>query len=62
MSACWDAGARSKGHERLCDCTKADYLQQLAKIETAFGDLPLDAVTRDFLYWRGSNASKPAAR
>jgi hypothetical protein len=52
---------RSKGHERLRDRTKADYL---AKIETAFGDLPLDAlddprVTRDFLYWRGSMASSP---
>jgi len=42
------------------DRTKADYLQ--AKIETAFGDLPLDAVTRDFIYWRGSNASKLAVR
>jgi len=51
--------------ERLRDRTKADYLQ--AKIETACGDLPLDAlddprVTRDFLDWRGSNSSKPAAR
>ena len=35
-------GAGPRANERLRDRTKADYLQ--AKIETAFGDLPLDAL------------------
>ena len=42
--------------------TQADYLKQIAKIERAFGDLPLAAlddprVTRDFLDWRDSMTS-----
>ena len=44
--------------------TQADYRKQIAKIEAAFGDLPLDAlddprVTRDFLDWRDGMASSP---
>ena len=44
--------------------TQSDYRKQIAKIESAFGDLPLDAlddprVTRDFLEWRDSMASSP---
>jgi integrase len=44
--------------------TQSDYLKQIAKIEAAFGDLPLDAlddprITNDFLEWRDSMASSP---
>jgi integrase len=44
--------------------TKFDYQKHLAKIESAFGTLPLDAledarVTKDFLAWRGSMANSP---
>jgi integrase len=44
--------------------TKSDYLKLLAKIEKAFGTLPLTAlddprVTKDFLEWRDSMASSP---
>jgi len=44
--------------------TKADYQQHIAKIEEAFGDLPIAAlddarVTRDFLDWRDSMARSP---
>ncbi|MGH6804053.1 MAG: tyrosine-type recombinase/integrase [Methyloceanibacter sp.] len=44
------------------DRTKADYLRQLAKIERAFGNLPIAAlddpkVTKDFLDWRDGMAS-----
>jgi integrase len=44
--------------------TKSDYLKHIAKIETAFGTLPLAAledarVTRDFLEWRDSMARSP---
>jgi len=44
--------------------TKADYLQHIARIENAFGDLPLTAlddarVTRDFLEWRDAMAHSP---
>jgi integrase len=46
------------------DRTKADYLKQIAKIERAFGDLPLaaldePAVTKVFLDWRDSMRSGP---
>ena len=48
----------------LRERTRADYLQQISKIESAFGDLPLDAledlrVSREFLDWRDSLASSP---
>jgi len=44
--------------------TKADYLKLIAKIEKAFGTLPLAAledprVTKDFLEWRDSMANSP---
>jgi integrase len=44
--------------------TRVDYLQHIARIETAFGDLPLAAlddarVTRDFLEWRDRMAHSP---
>jgi integrase len=44
--------------------TKSDYMKQLAKIERAFGDLPVGAldeplVTKIFLEWRDSMASSP---
>jgi integrase len=46
------------------DRTKADYMKQLAKIERAFGDLPIDAlddplVSKVFLDWRDCMASSP---
>jgi integrase len=46
------------------DRTKADYMKQLAKIERAFGDLPLAAlgdplVSKVFLDWRDGMASSP---
>jgi integrase len=46
------------------DRTKDDYMKQLAKIERAFGDLPLDAlddplVSKVFLDWRDGMASSP---
>jgi integrase len=46
------------------DRTKADYMKQLAKIERAFGDLPIAAldeprVTKVFLDWRDRMASSP---
>jgi integrase len=47
----------SKEFEGLRERTKSDYLKQIAKIERAFGDLPLAAlndpkVTKEFLSWR----------
>jgi integrase len=44
--------------------TKADYIQHIAKIEQAFGTLPIAAlddprVTRDFIDWRDSMANSP---
>jgi integrase len=44
--------------------TREDYLKQIKKIETEFGDLPLAAlddarVTKDFLDWRDSMANSP---
>jgi integrase len=44
--------------------SQSDYLQQIAKIEEKFGDLPLSAlddvrVTRDFLEWRDGMAGSP---
>jgi integrase len=44
--------------------SKADYLQHIARIDQAFGDLPLGAlddarITRDFLEWRDSMAHSP---
>src|SRR5262245_11721666 len=47
----------SKEFDGLRERTKSDYLKQIAKIERAFGDLPLAAledpnVTKDFLSWR----------
>src|SRR6476619_7856031 len=46
------------------DRTKSDYLKQIAKIERAFGDLPIAAlddagVTKEFLDWRDSMSSSP---
>jgi hypothetical protein len=46
------------------DRTKSDYMKQLAKIERAFGDLPLAAlddplVSKVFLDWRDGMASSP---
>jgi integrase len=46
------------------DRTQADYRKQIAKIEEAFGDLPLAAladprVTKDLPDWRDSMASSP---
>ena len=46
------------------DRTRADYLKQIAKIERAFGDLPVAAlndpgVTKDFLDWRDRMSSSP---
>ena len=54
----------SQDFKKLRPRTQADYLQQLARIETAFGDLPLAAledarVTRDFLEWRDGMAGSP---
>jgi len=48
----------------VADRTRVDYLKQIVKIETAFGDLPVAAledprVTRDFLSWRDAMASSP---
>jgi integrase len=48
----------------LSERSRADYLQQIAKIEEKFGTLPLAAlddtrVTRDFLEWRDSMARSP---
>jgi integrase len=50
--------------KRLRERTAADYLKQIAKIEPAFGDMPIEAlndprVSRDFLKWRDSMASSP---
>jgi integrase len=47
----------SKEFGGLRERTKSDYLKQIAKIEQAFGDLPLAAledvrVTKEFLNWR----------
>jgi integrase len=44
--------------------TKSDYLKHIAKIEKAFGTLPLEAledarVTKDFLEWRDGMANSP---
>jgi integrase len=44
--------------------TKSDYLQHVARIEQAFGDMPLAAledarVTRDFIEWRDGMAHSP---
>lgn len=46
------------------DRTKADYHKQIAKIEVAFGDLPMAAlddprITREFLDWRDKMANSP---
>lgn len=54
----------SQDFQALQPRTKADYLQHIARIETAFGDLPLAAlddarVTRDFLEWRDGMAHSP---
>ena len=54
----------SADFDKLRDRTKHDYLQQIAKIEVKFGDLPLSAlddarVTRDFLEWRDEMAASP---
>ena len=54
----------SADFDKLRDRTKHDYLQQIAKIEVQFGDLPLSAlddarVTRDFLEWRDEMAASP---
>jgi integrase len=54
----------SQDFQGLRASTKVDYLQHMAKIEEAFGDLPLAAledarVTRDFLEWRDSMAHSP---
>lgn len=48
----------------LRERTRADYLKQIAKIEAAFGDLPLAAlddprVTKDLLDWRDGMRSSP---
>lgn len=47
----------------LADATRKDYLKQIAKIEAAFGDLPLSAVRdpavrADFLDWRDDLAKR----
>ena len=52
----------SKDFDSLRDRTKADYQKQIAKIEPAFGDLPLAAlndpkVTKEFLAWRDGMSS-----
>jgi integrase len=52
----------SKDFGALRDRTKADYQKQIAKIELAFGDLPLAAlndpkVTKEFLAWRDRMSS-----
>jgi integrase len=54
----------SEEFKKLRERTKSDYLKQIAKIEIAFGDLPLDAlddprVTREFFEWRDGMASSP---
>jgi integrase len=54
----------SQDFKRLRQRTASDYLKHIAKIELAFGDLPLDAlddprVSRDLLDWRDSMASSP---
>ena len=48
----------------LAPRTKADYLQHIAKIEVAFGDMPLAAlddvrVSRDFIDWRDNMGGSP---
>lgn len=55
---------KSPDFTRLRARTRADYLQQIKRIEIAFGDLPTDAlldvrVTKDFLDWRDGLASSP---
>jgi integrase len=55
---------RSPDFDGLRDRTKLDYLKQIAKIEIAFGNLPLTAlddtrITRDFLEWRDTMAASP---
>jgi integrase len=54
----------SKDFEVLEPRTQRDYLQQLARIETKFGNLPIAAlddprVTRDFLDWRDGLSTGP---
>ncbi len=54
----------SRDFTGLRERTRADYSKQIAKIEAAFADLPLDAlddprVTRDLLSWRDGMSSKP---
>jgi integrase len=54
----------SRAFTSLRERTRADYSKQIAKIEAAFADLPLDALddprlTRVFLDWRDSMSSSP---
>ena len=56
----------SREFDGLRERTKSDYLKQIAKIERAFGDLPLAAlsdpkVTKEFLSWRDRIASAKQA-
>jgi integrase len=61
------AGFRaSKDFHDLAPRTQSDYLKHIAKIEKAFGTLPLDAledprVTKDFLDWRDGMTSPKQA-
>jgi integrase len=53
-----------KDFERLEPRTQRDYLRQIARIEVAFGDLPIAAlddprVTKDFLDWRDGLSISP---
>ena len=53
---------KSTEFTQLRERTQSDYRKQMAKVETAFGSLPLEAledsrVTKDFLDWRGTMAA-----
>lgn len=62
--AAWINGFRaSDDFTRLAPATRADYLKQIAKIEAAFGDMPLPAlrdpaVRAEFLDWRDELAKR----
>jgi integrase len=59
-----EAYKASAAFDKISDRTRDDYRKQLARIEIAFGDLPLVAlddprVTRQFLAWRDSMRASP---
>jgi integrase len=59
-----EAYKASAAFDKISERTRDDYRKQLARIEIAFGDLPLAAlddprVTRQFLAWRDSMRTSP---